>query len=299
MKKIQYILMGLASLATVASCTLNKLEEPLPQTLGGEITEVVFTAVAPGENTKTTVAGSGPDILWEDQDEILVFYGADKYQFVTSLEAPAPVAEFQGSLTGFTGSTEGAAGNSHAVWAVYPYDWSRTSKNGESVTVFVPGDQTARTGSYDSKALVAVACSNSLQLGFYNVCGGLKFKLSKSGVQQVEFRAGGKKALAGSALVEMDRDGFPVISVAEEGQDAQSSVTLTAPYGEAFQPGTWYYLTCLPSGLDQGYTLIFRSETETGVLEHLAPAEVKRSVWGVMDSPDLVASFHSEDNTIW
>lgn len=297
MKKIQYMLMGLASLATVASCTLNKLEEPLPQTPGGEITEVVFTAVAPGGNTKTTVAGSGPAILWEDQDEILVFYGADKYQFVTSLEAPAPVAEFQGSLTGFTGSTESAAGNSHAVWAVYPYDWSRTSRNGESVTVFVPGDQTARTGSYDSKALVTVACSNDLQLGFYNICGGIKFKLSKSGIQQVEFRAVGDRALAGSALVKMDSDGFPVIS--EERQDAKSSVTLTAPYGKAFQPDTWYYLTCLPSVLDKGYSLIFRSETETGVLEHPVPTAVKRSVWGVLDRPDLSASFHKEDNKIW
>ena len=297
MKKIQYILMSLAALATAASCMPNKLEEPLPLQKDGQ--EVVFTAFAPGQDTKPTVAESGPDILWEDQDAILIFFGNDKYQFVTTLEESAPLADFQGSIYGFTGSTEGSTGASHAFWAVYPFNSNKTFRQGESLTVFVPHRQTAREKSYDHNALVAVACSNNLQLGFYNVCGGLKFKLSKSGIQQVEFRAGGDKPLAGSALVEMDRDGFPVVSVAEERNDAKSSVTLTAPYGEAFKPDTWYYLTCMPGVLDQGYTLIFRSEKETGVLEHPAPAEIKRSVWGVLDNPEAGVTFVPENNTIW
>ena len=299
MKKIQYILMGLATLAMVASCTLNKLEEPLPQSRGGKTTEVVFTAIAPGGNTKTTVAESGPDILWENEDAIMILSGDSRYEFMTELNAPSPLAEFRGSINGFIGSTEGSTGTSHAFWAVYPYNEYRTSRSGESVTVFIPGDQKARAGSYDPRALVAVACSNNLQLGFYNVCGGLKFKLSKSGIQQVEFRAGGDKPLAGSALVEMDRDGFPVVSVAEEMADAKSAVRLTAPYGEAFEPDTWYYLTCMPGMLDQGYTLIVRSETETGVLEHPAPVEVKRSVWGVLEYPEANAAFHAEENLVW
>lgn len=299
MKKIQYILMGLAALATAASCTLNQLEEPVPQSRGGETTEVVFTAIAPGGNTKTTVAESGPDILWENNDAIMVLSGEERSRFTTELDAPSSLAEFRGYIYGFSGSTEGSTGASHAVWAVYPYNDFKTSRSGESVTVFVPGNQKARAGSYDPSALVAVASSNNLQLGFYNVCGGLKFKLSKSGIQQVEFRAGGDKPLAGSALVEMDRDGFPVVSVAAEKNDAKSAVRLTAPYGEEFKPDTWYYLTCMPGALDQGYTLFFRSETETGVLEHPTPVEVKRSVWGVLEYPEANATFHAEENIIW
>ena len=299
MKKIQYILIGLASLATAASCTLNKLEEPLPRERDGKAVEVVFTATTPQDATKTTVAESGPDILWENNDAIMILFGESRYYFETTLEAPSSLAEFRGSLTGFTGTTEGATGPSHAFWAVYPYNGYKTSRSGESVMAFVPNNQEARAGSYDSKALVSVACSNNLQLGFYNVCGGLKFKLSKAGIQQVEFRAGGDKPLAGSVLVEMDRDGFPVVSVAEERNDAKSAIRLTAPYGEEFKPDTWYYLTCMPGALDQGYTLYFRSETETGILEHPAPVEVKRSVWGVLDNPDAGATFHPEDNIIW
>ncbi|MCR5842134.1 MAG: leucine-rich repeat domain-containing protein [Bacteroidales bacterium] len=301
MKTIQFILTSLAVLAAAASCTLNKLEEPAAPAHNGKATEVTFTAMAPGEapGTKTVMSQTGPEVLWQDQDEILIFFGTEKYEFITSLEAPASVAEFRGSLNGFTGSTEGAAGSSHTFWAVYPFDWNKTNKDGESVTVWVPEFQTAAAGTYDPAALVSVARSNNLQLGFYNVCGGLKFKLAKEGIQQIEFKAGGDKALAGSAVVTMDGDGFPVVAAAEGQTAPPSSIRLTAPYGEAFEAGKWYYLTCLPAVLDQGYTLIFRSETETGVLEHLAPVEVKRSVWGVLDRPDLSADFHAEDNIVW
>lgn len=296
MKKIHNFLMGLAFLATTASCTLNKLEEPVAPDRDGKATEVTFTAMAPGnDGTKTMVSETGPEILWQDADEILIFFGTDKYEFITTLENPASQAEFRGTISGFTALTEGSSGPAHTFWAVYPFNW-RNERNGESVTVMVPSRQTAVAGSFDPAALVSVACSNNLMLGFYNVCGGLKFKLSKEGIQQVEFRANGDKPLAGNATVKMDDDGFPLVT---EVQNQETSILLTAPYGETFEPGTWYYLTCLPGALEQGWTLTFRSETETGILEHPAPAEVKRSVWGVLENPETAAAFHPEDNIIW
>ena len=299
MKKIQYILMGLAALATAASCMPNKLEEPLPLQKDGQ--EVVFTAFAPGQDTKTTVAESGPDILWSNGDQINVFFapGRSWNPFTTELEAPSAKASFKGPLTGFTGSFEGP-GSGSGFWAVYPYNYNNSrSDDGKSVITMVPFVQTGKEGSFDPAALVSVAYSKDLQLGFYNICGGLKFSLSRPGIQQIEFRSNSGSVLAGSVVVEMDGDGFPVIAETVAGTE-ESMVLLTAPYEEAFETGKWYYLTCLPGVLEQGWTLTFRSETETGVLEHLAQAEVKRSVWGVLENADAgVTEWKNENNMIW
>ena len=299
MKKIHYILSGLAAVAMAASCTLNKLEEPVARDRGGK-TEVSFTAYAPGaEGTKTMVSEAGPDILWQNEDRILIFFDQEMHEFITYLDNPAPKAVFKGSVSGFSGSIEEQGAGSRSFWAVYPFDWQRTSRDGESVTVSVPSRQTAVAGSYDPRALVMVAQSYDLQLGFYNVCGGLKFKLAKEGIQQVEFKANGDLPLAGSVKVSMDKDGFPVSALVQERNDAESSIVLTAPYGESFKANEWYYLTCLPAVLSQGWTLIFRSGTETGVLEHPVPAEVKRSVWGVLENADSGATFTPANNVIW
>ena len=295
MKKIQYILMGLAAVAMAASCSLNQLEEPVKMLKEGE--EIVFTALAPGaEGTKTMVSEAGPEILWSPGDQILIFSGKYSNIFTSTNEEPAARAMFSGWLNGFSGSIENQAEH-EGFWAVYPGDWNNVSYTTEGgLKVLVPYAQNLTGGSFDPKALVTVARSHDLQLGFYNICGGVKFKLATEGIQQVELKANGGETLSGTVSVQMDKDGFPEITKVE---GPSSSVILTAAYGESFEPGTWYYLPCLPAALSEGWTLTFRSETKTGVLEHPAAAEVKRSVWGSLDGPDAGVTFEDADNAIW
>ena len=298
MKKIQYILTGVAVLAMAASCTLNQLEEPVKALKEGET--FILTATAPGADagTKTEVSAEGPEILWSPGDQIMVFSGKNFWNTFTATNAePAARAEFQGSLSGFTGSIESQA-EQEGFWAVYPSDFSYEALDVEagSVTAYVPYAQNLTTGTFDPRALVSVAHSHDLSLAFYNVCGGLKFKLAREGIQQVEFKANGGEALAGRVTVKMDALGRPKV---EQVDGPASSVILTAAYGESFKPGTWYYLPCLPATLSQGYTLTFRSTTETGVYRHPAAGEVKRSTWGVLDSPDANVTFEAANNAIW
>ena len=104
-------------------------------------------------------------------------------------------------------------------------------------------------------------------------------------------------AVAGTARLLMDEAGFPVVS--GEVENASSSIVLTAPYGETFEVGQWYYLTCLPGELEQGFTMTFRSETKTGVLTRNDPVMVKRSVWGRLEDADADVTYTEEENTIW
>lgn len=298
MKKIQYILTSVALLAMAASCTLNQLEEPVKALKEGET--FILTATAPGADagTKTEVSAEGPEILWSPGDRIMVFSGENYWNSFTSTNTePAARAEFQGYLSGFTGSIESQAEH-EGFWAVYPYNHTFESIDvkGESITAYVPYAQNLTTGTFDPQALVSVARSHDLSLAFYNVCGGLKFKVAKEGIQQVEFKANGGEALAGIATVKMDALGYPKV---EQVEGKSSSVILTAAYGESFKPGTWYYLPCLPATLAQGFTLTFRSTTETGVYRHPAAVEVKRSIWGVLENPEANVTFEAADNAIW
>ena len=298
MKKIQYILTSVALLAMAASCTLNQLEEPVKALKEGET--FILTATAPGTDagTKTEVSAEGPEILWTPGDRIYVFSGENyRNVFTSTNKEPATRAEFQGYLSGFTGSIESQAEH-EGFWAVYPFNntFESIDVKGESITAYVPYAQNLTTGTFDPRALISVARSHDLSLAFYNVCGGLKFKVAKEGIQQVDFKANGGEALAGIVTVKMDALGYPKV---EQIDGPASSVILTAAYGESFKPGTWYYLPCLPATLSQGFTLTFRSTTETGIYRHPAAVEVKRSTWGVLDSPDANVTFEAANNAIW
>lgn len=303
MKTIQNILMSLAGIAILASCTLNRLEEPEQQQKGSEKgQEVTFTAMAAqsGTGTRTVVYEDGPDIYWNPGDKIMVSYRDNNSEFVYNGEESVPLAEFQGWIGGFTGSIESQAGST-AFWAIYPFSqWKSTVFSEGSIAGYraeIPTSQVATAGSFDPKALVTMACSDDLSLAFYNVCGGVKFSVTQAGIQQVEFSSNDGTPLAGTALLLMDDAGYP--AVVGEVENASNSIVLTAPYGETFEVGQWYYLTCIPGELEQGFTMTFLSETKTGVLTRNDPVTVKRSVWGRLEDADADVIYKAEDNIIW
>ena len=283
MRKLIYLGMSVALLVTAASCTLNRLEEPAAS--GKDGTQITFTATVPGEapGTKTLLVDDGPDIYWAPNDEIMIFSrGWGQSSFRSNNSEPSKVAEFPYSVYG----RAGAISPEDQYWAVYPSSWDHVwfdQEGGSYVEVSLPPNQTAIAGTFDPKALFMTARSASTDLPFYHIGGGLKFKLTQDWVQQVEFRSNDGTSLAGYVQVVMDEQGHPVVSELYETVDA---VLLTAPRGETLQPDTWYYLCCLPAVLEQGYTLTFRSETQTGVSVHSGPAEVKRATWGVLEAAD-------------
>ena len=286
MRHLTYLLLAAIGVTMAASCSLNRLEEPADTPRQGQPVILTATAASGDAETRATFLGDGLDLYWSAEDEIRMWYpGSDEYGTViySMNTEPARVA-------GFQFWPEGPYTAEGQKWAVYPHhdDWSLIEFHDGNITLPLPSLQTAVAGSFDPKALLAVAGFTGYEMSFSHVCGGLKFTVSHEGIRQVVLRSADETPLAGTVTVQMDGAGHPQVVELEAQTDA---VKLVAPDGETFLPGKWYYITCLPAVLEHGFTLSFRTESEIGVLTRTDKVEVKRAVWGKLENADADITF--------
>lgn len=242
---------------------------------------LTFTAWNEGSaDTKATVKDGGTKVFWEPGDAIKVFYGEDANKFESQCTGLEAVTTFTGQLNIIGGANEGATFDSN-IWGLYPYRLDATS-DGESVTTTLPSSQSGRAGGFAQNTNITLARSTGFGLAFYNVCGGIRFSLTKSGIKRVVLESVGGESVAGVATVTME-NGLPKVTGVSDGS---SKITLQAPSGESFAPGEWYYIVALPGTLSQGFKLTFRSETGTGTLTCSKPVTIKRGVFGTLADVD-------------
>ena len=106
--------------------------------------------------------------------------------------------------------------------------------------------------------------ARTLQMHFEHVCSGLRFSLTQSGIESVTLTANAGEPIAGTFTFGMDNNGMPVVqSIA----NPSSSITLTAPDGETFETGVWYYFVTLPVTFTEGVTFTVESATQVGTRE--------------------------------
>jgi len=106
--------------------------------------------------------------------------------------------------------------------------------------------------------------ARTLQMHFEHVCSGLRFSLTQSGIESVTLTANAGEPIAGTFTFGMDNNGMPVVqSIA----NPSSSITLTAPDGETFETGVWYYFVTLPVTFTEGVTFTVESATQVGKRE--------------------------------
>lgn len=275
--------------------------EQLSDHLVQEGEQLTFSAQMGDEMpTKTTLADDKTTVLWRPNDAIDVFYsGFHLGRFRNYAEEDSPVALFVGDATTFVGATvEG--GINKCYWAVYPegYNYDDNSSDGHSVTTWIRDKQAPKADNIEEGALVTIAKSETTALQFYHVLGGIKFRLTHEGVQQVEFKGNNGEPIAGKVKVTMNDANRPIIDSFIEGE-SKISITMTVPEGETFKTGIWYYLCCAPVELTQGYTLTFRSETETGVYTYNEPVSVKRAIWGTLTDVDDAVAYEAQYNNLY
>ena len=245
--------------------------------------EMVFEAVSGEDNTKT-VRNEDGSLSWLPGDEINIFYGSSAYgRFIANNTEIAARTTFTGHF-----NTE-IDGSEEDYWAVYPY-LSTNSFDGTGVTLSVPSTQVSSPGSFGPGMFPAVAKSGSTTLAFYNVCGTIKFSLSRGDIDQVTLTNNGDEAVAGSVRVTFDEDGKPVA----EALEGSTSITLMPASGECFEQGEYYYMAVLPGTLSRGFTLSFHTvDGEEGILESNSSITIKRSISSKKDNIDaLVADWH-------
>ena len=240
-------------------------------------TELTFKAYTEFDQSTKTTLQQDNSIMWNPYESINLFYGNScTAEFVSTNSEPSKETEFKGSLSDFQyNSTD-------SFWAVYPFSEDNIC-DGQSVTVTLPSTQTAKAGSFDDKLFISVAKSTGLNLYFYNLCGGVRFTLRGEGIRSVRIEGANGETLAGKVKVSMNSKGLPYVSSVE---DAARVIQVNAPDGGTFEPGRPYYIVMLPCTASKGFNLRFSADQRTATTSISKSLSVKRSVFGILSTPD-------------
>lgn len=242
--------------------------------------EMIFTAFSEG-NTKTS-RQEDKTIWWSPSEEINIFYGnLSSSKFVSLNEDPSPVTQFKGSLDSFTGSNEQDAGAQY-FYAIYPYSFDNKCED-DVLTLYIPQQQSAVANTFDNGMFPSVAKSSGLNLAFYNLCGGIKFSVSRNDVKKIALSGNNNEIIAGKASVEFNTEGIPVV----ECQGDETTIYLTPRDSAVFSTDTYYYITLPPTLFEGGIKMTFyTTDNKQGVLQTDNSIQIKRSVFASKDNID-------------
>jgi hypothetical protein len=246
-----------------------------PSFVQGVETTIIATKEGITPDTKTIRQGDG-SVIWGPGEEISVFRGAGTdggNKFISTNTSNAGSVEFSGSLQ---------AGDAEEIWAVYPYS-SDNSCDGNAIVTTIPAVQTAVEDNFSNSTFPAIAKTKTSTLSFLNICGGLKFSVSRSDIQAITFKGNNNEVLAGKVKVLIGDQGKPEVT---QILDGTTSVTIIAPNNGCFQPGKHYYMTMLPASLSKGYSISFSIVNQSGTFEKNSAQLVKRSMFGILDDVD-------------
>ena len=230
--------------------------------------------------SKTVIQDGTTAVLWEPGDAVNVFYKTTGSKFTSNNTEPVSTADFTGNLsvTGFF--TEGFTADT-PLWAVYPYRSDATS-DGTSVTTTLPAMQVARAGSFAKSTHITLAKSSNSTMGFYNVCGGVRFSLTHENVKEVVFSGRNEEDIAGIVKLSF-ADGVPIVQAVIEGQKA---ITVSAPDNGSFEIGKWYFVVALPGNLANGFQMTFNTDTQYATLDSPGSKTIGRGIFGSLTNAD-------------
>lgn len=241
----------------MALLACSQIQEEDPGVL--KTKELTFTAYRAEADTKTERQPGG-SVYWNPSDAVSVFFingdnGGSK--FVAQNTEAVATAQFKGSIDVISGGGEGE-NHEFWFWGVYPYS-SENSCDGSSITTVIPKTQEGKAGTFADNTFVTMARSKGLSLGFYNICTGVKFTLTRDDIKEVRIRGNKGEDLAGKVKVEWDANGKPAIT---QYVDGAKEVAVTAPGGGTFATGTEYYLVLAPTLFIEGFTMSLVTDDE-------------------------------------
>ncbi len=249
----------LAVLCLLAACSTKDAVPPSSQ-------EIILTAVTEGNDaTRTTLDEDFTTVLWMPKESLSVFLGGKMAAFTSTNTEQTPSAQFKGTLP--------EAGGDKVIYGLYPYS-ADASISKDVISTSLPAEQVAVAGTFNNNLFISVTRTETYEMGFYNVCSGLRFMLDRSDIQAVTFLSNAGEPLAGKFSVGFDKDGKPTVNAVEEGS---SEVMLAAPDGKTFESGVWYYLVTLPTNLEKGYTILLEGESVQGTVRSSNPITLNRS----------------------
>lgn len=287
------ISVGLASIAimVLAACA-KETGVSLPAETS-EKTVYTFEAVQadnsqPSEDGQTkTVIVDQTAVFWSPGDAISIFYGESKGKFTSTNTEPVAKTTFSGTFDSFGGGINIGI-DPTPFWAVYPYQ-ENGDCDGNSVKVTVPFAQVASAGTFAPEVFPAIAKSPNTALAFYNLCGGVMFTVSQSGIASVRLSGNNDEILAGTVRVGMDEGGKPVVTSVVDGR---KTIIVNAPDEGTFSIGTQYYITSLPVNFSDGFTLKYRKVDSEANFSTPNNITIERSSFGKVENKDNGLTFN-------
>ena len=235
-RKLFYFCLAVLALSACA-------KESMKEILSCSKSEV--TLCAKNVSTKTYLADEVyGEIWWSAGDSLSLF----------TSQASDGGSKFVTADGGFEAEFTGEAATASKYFGLYPYNKNNTFNGSNSFGAEIPVQQTAQKGGYDPSAMLSVGVSETLDMGFYIPCGGIRFSVYQQGIDKVVFKTNGGEKIAGNVTISVSDPTNPAISSSSGTSD---SITLTATDG--FLPGTttFYYIPMIPKALSEGFTMTF------------------------------------------
>lgn len=246
-------------LAAIVTLSCSQKEENFAEEVSQRLT---ITAYREDSETITrTTRDENGLVSWSAHEDISVFYASGSNggsRFTSTNGNPATRVDFSGTINVVTGVVEGDA--ERYFYGIYPFnEENRVDADGSIVTI-IPDMQTAKEGSFADNHFASIGRSRGLEMGFYNLCGGFKFKLQHEGVIKVTLRGNNGEELAGKVKVAL-QDGRPIVT---EVIDPKTELVMTCPDGGTFKTGVEYFFVMRPTIFQNGFT--FTMETEDSAI---------------------------------
>lgn len=244
-----------AAVMFLGSCTAEK--QPLDQEAEPQVVlkDLVLSAYSSdGSATKSSRDDDGT-FYWSTGDEISLFHGTGS-QGGARFTYSGPRAE----VADFSGTMEESEGE---YWGIYPYN-ALNAYDGEKLITEVPSRQVAAEGTFADGQFISIGHSDNLSMGFYHLCGGVKFFLNVSGVTRITLQDNDGKALAGVVEVKIDNEDHPYVSNVVE---PRYEIVLSPPSGQTtFKgDGTNYFFVTMPATFEHGFNVILeQGDTQVG-----------------------------------
>lgn len=286
MKYLPYIL--LTTVLLIPSCAIkeNDAFEDSPFS-----EELVFHAFADINNkSKASLQENGTEVWWEPGDSIMVFKGDGAGIFIAQNDSVSPEASFIGSLDKYTGQGD--------VWAVYPASAAASFNSASNrVTVTIPETQIARAGSFDKRAFVAIAKTSTDTLRFRNICGGIKFSVSKTGIDKLTISEMYSEPRSMSGTLGYGYNAYDALLCYERPRHV-SHVSIYAGEGKCFIPDVYYYV-CIEGGANKEFKYLrfslYSGNDLIGTYDYPVAKTISNSVFGVISNIDQRLTYkHTE-----
>lgn len=276
--RTRWIIILVAISALTASCAKDKLSK-----INSESGTQITAKFADGD-TKTMLGSDNSTILWCPYDSISVFYNKIGLKFKSLNTEPTEYTVFSSESQLIFARPEDA--ESPYIYAIHPYS-ELNSQNGDTLILNVPSEQLTAAGTFAPGSFPSVARSKTTDMVFYNVCGGLRFSLTRNDITKVVFSGRNDETLSGVVSVTIDQMNKPSVKDVISGS---KEIVVRSETG-TFASGTWYYISAFPCSLSNGFKLTFYTSTQHASLESTTAVNVKRAVFGSIAEADSGLTF--------